>query len=65
MAKVKFRVFNPCGRDVTDEHNWHIDTDGNLYVETNDIDDPFKSLEWDEGYYYEATMSVVIPERSK
>ena len=37
MDKIKFRVYDKEGHDVTDKNDWYIDVDGNLYFETNDI----------------------------
>ena len=36
MDKIKFRVDDKEGHDVTDKNDWYIDVDGNLYFETND-----------------------------
>ena len=51
--KVKFKVFDNKGKDVTDLYDWYIDKDGRLYFEINDIDAP---LYEPEGYTYEAVI---------
>lgn len=45
MSKLKFKVFNSDGKDVTDLYDWYIDKDGNLYYETNDIDMPLYNVD--------------------
>ena len=52
MGKVKFRVFNGNGIDVTDLYDWYIDKNGDLYYLTDDIDSPLYSPE-DYTYYVE------------
>lgn len=43
--KIKFKVFNKSGEDVTDTRDWYIDQNGDLYFETNDIDSPLYFIE--------------------
>ena len=50
MDKIKFRVSDKEGHDVTDKNDWYIDVDGNLYFETNDIDCPLMDA---DDYRYE------------
>ena len=50
MDKIKFRVYDKEGNDVTDKNDWYIDVNGYLYFETNDIDSPL--MEADD-YMYE------------
>lgn len=35
-----FKVYDVEGNDVTDERQWFMDTEGNLYYLTDDIDSP-------------------------
>lgn len=34
---MKYIVKDSNGKDVTTERNWYIDSDGNLYFETDEI----------------------------
>lgn len=47
---MKYIVKDSDGKDVTTERNWYIDSDGNLYFETDDVDCPL--MDTDE-YSYE------------
>lgn len=49
---MKFKIKDNNGMDVTSERNWYIDTEGNLYYETNDIDCPLMDA---DGFSYEIT----------
>ena len=48
--KLKIKVMDENLKDVTSERDWYIDTNGNLYFETNDIDCPLMEA---EGYCYQ------------
>ncbi len=50
MDKIKFRVYDKEGYDVTDKNDWYIGIDGILYFETTDIDCPLMEA---EEYRYE------------
>ena len=50
MNKIKFRVSDKEGNDVTDKNDWYIGIDGILYFETTDIDCPLMEA---EEYRYE------------
>lgn len=43
--KFKIKVLDKDGKDVTKDRDWYIDTEGNLYYETNDIDCPLVDAE--------------------
>lgn len=51
--KIKFKVLNKSGEDVTDTRDWYVDQNGDLYFETNDIDSP---LYFTEDFTYEIVM---------
>lgn len=40
MDKIIFTVFDKDGNDVTDEKGWYIDSYGNLFFITDDVDMP-------------------------
>ena len=48
--KIKFKVINNKGVDVTNLHDWYIDSNGDLFCETDDIDSPLYPV---EDYTYE------------
>ena len=50
MDKIKFKVYDKNGNDVTNKDDWYIDINGNLYFETTDIDCPLMEA---EEYRYE------------
>lgn len=53
--KLKFRVFDKVGNDVTDKNGWYIDNEGYLYFITDDIDMPLFPVD-DYGYTYEIEL---------
>ena len=40
-----FKVYDCDGNDVSNEHEWYIDREGNLYYMTSDIDCPLASAD--------------------
>ena len=54
MTKLSIRVFEKeTNKDVTDERDWYIGTDGTLYFETSDVDSPLME---EENCYYELRL---------
>ena len=54
---MKFKVLETVtDKDVTKEKEWYIDTDGNLYFLTNDIDFPLELASGE--YYYKLEIDV-------
>lgn len=49
--KMKFRVFDKDGKDITETNEWYVDNQGFLYFMTNDIDMPLVDT-IDCGYTY-------------
>lgn len=55
---MTFRVYElETNKDVTDEKEWYIDTDGDLRFMTYDIDFPLQMT--DGEYYYKLEIEVV------
>lgn len=52
MDKIKFKVYDKNGNDVTDKNDWYIGVDGILYFEVENIDCPLMDAE-EYGYRYE------------
>jgi hypothetical protein len=51
MVNVKIKVYKiGTNEDVTNEQEWYIDTTGDLFYMTNDIDSPLY-MPSDEYYY--------------
>lgn len=46
-----FKVYDKNGKDVTQQEEWFIDVNGDLFFMTNDIDSPLQDAE-SFGYYY-------------
>ena len=42
---MKFRIIDKNGKDVTDTRDWYLDLNGNVYIETDDIDMPIQYME--------------------
>lgn len=56
--KMRFRVYElGTDKDVTDEKEWYIDIDGNLFFMTDDIDAPL--YEASVEYYYKLEIKVL------
>ena len=54
---MKFRVYEMItDKEVTDEQEWYIDTEGTLYFITNDIDAPLYMANVE--YYYKLEITV-------
>lgn len=51
--KVKFTVFDVNGMDVTNKRNWLLDSNGDLFYETTDIDSTIEPVLDEEGFTYE------------
>ena len=58
---MNFRVFEmETNKDVTDERNWYIDTDGDLRYPTNEVSKVGFPLAIANGdYYYKLEIEVV------
>ena len=55
---MRFRVYElGTDKDVTDEKEWYIDIDGNLFFMTDDIDAPL--YEASVEYYYKLEIKVL------
>ena len=55
---MKFKVYElVTDKDVTDEKEWYIDTDGNLLFVINDIDAPLYMASGE--YYYKLEIEVL------
>lgn len=55
---MKFKVYElHTDKDVTDEKEWYIDTEGNLFFMTNDVDAPLYMATGE--YYYKLEIQVV------
>lgn len=55
---MKFRVYElGTDKDVTEENEWYIDMNGNLFFMTNDIDAPL--YEASAEYYYKLEIEVL------
>lgn len=55
---MKFKVYElTTDKDVTEENEWYIDADGNLYFMTNDIDSPLYMASGE--YYYKLEIEVL------
>lgn len=52
-TKLEFKVFDENGKDITDEKDWYVDKDGNLFFETNDVDCPLLEA---EGFTYQVIL---------
>lgn len=46
---MEFKVYDMDGNDVTDKENWFINTKGELFYLTNDIDCPLMPA---DNYWY-------------
>lgn len=59
MGRIEIKVFDKDGNDVTNERDWYIDTNGILYMQTNDIDSPLYEANDMKGckYKYNITFS--------
>ena len=56
---MKFRVYElGTDRDVTDKEDWYIDTEGDLFFMTGDIDSPLYAPSMAE-YYYKLEIEVL------
>ena len=58
--KLKFKVFDKNGNDITNKHEWYVDSQGHLYFMTNEINSPLVEAEDSyKGYklewFYEST----------
>lgn len=54
---MKFRVYETVtGKDVTSENEWYVDTDGNLFYMTDDINCPLYMV--DGEFYYKLEVEV-------
>lgn len=55
---MKFKVYElVTDKDVTDQKEWYIDTEGNLLFMTNDIDAPLYIASGE--YYYKLEIEVL------
>ena len=55
---MKFKVYEVVtDKDVTDQKEWYIDTEGNLLFMTDDIDAPLYVAS--EEYYYKLEIEVL------
>ena len=55
---MKFKVYElVTDKDVTDQKEWYIDTEGNLLFMTDDIDAPLYVAS--EEYYYRLEIEVL------
>lgn len=46
-----FRVYDAANNDITNQEEWYIDVNGNLFFMTNDIDSPLMEAET-FGFHY-------------
>ena len=54
---MKFKVYETVtGKDVTDEREWYIDTDGDLFYVIYDINCPLHMV--DGEYYYKLEIEI-------
>lgn len=47
---IIFKVYDKSGKDVTIYFEWYIDSEGDLYYMTDDVDMPLHPV-YDEFYY--------------
>lgn len=55
---MEFKVYELATNiEVTDKHEWYIDTAGNLYFATDDVDAPLYMASGE--YYYKLEIEVL------
>ena len=54
-----FEVFDREGNDVTNQEEWYIDVNGDLFFMTNDIDSPLMDAE-SFGFIYKMKVGDIV-----